>query len=220
MSKPAQKRKKKPDRIQRRNPDATRKRLLAAAIDEFTRHGFSGGRVERIVARARVNMRMVYHYFDSKKGLYVAALEAVYVEIRDREQALKLDHLEPLEAIDRLVDFTIDHFASHPEFVSLTIGENVLKGRFIAGSKLIPKLSSPLVEQIRRVLERGASQGVVRRGVDPVAFYVSIVALACHHLNNRYTLSAAFGIDVGDPGWQKSYKRHAKHLISAFIRSS
>jgi len=135
------------------------------------------------------------------------------------------EHYPPLDlrstagaqAIDRLVDFTIDHFAAHPEFVALTLGENILKGRFIRASKLIPKLSSPLVEQISRVLARGAEQGVTPRGVDPVAFYLSIVALACHHLNNRYTLSATFGIDVGSERWKRDYKSHAKKIIMAFV---
>jgi TetR/AcrR family transcriptional regulator len=216
VSKPARKNRAK-GRVQRRNPEATRKRLLVAAIDEFSRHGFSGGRVERIVAKARINMRMAYHYFGNKQGLYVAALEAVYADIRGNERALELDHLEPTQAIDRLVDFTIDHFAAHPEFVALTLGENILKGRFIRASKLIPKLSSPLVEQISRVLARGAEQGVTPRGVDPVAFYLSIVALACHHLNNRYTLSATFGIDVGSERWKRDYKSHAKKIIMAFV---
>ena len=208
----------KPRRPQR-DSEATRARLLAAATAEFSRHGFSGARVERIVVRARVNMRMVYHHFGSKKGLYVAVLESVYAEIRGREQELALDHLDPLRAIDRLVEFTLDHFASHPDFVSLTLGENLHKGKFIAGSRRIPGMSSPLVGQIRGVLARGAAQGVVRPGIDPVAFYVSIVALACHHLNNRYTLSATFGVDVGGEAWQRAYRRHAIDLIGAFVRT-
>jgi len=202
-----------------RDAEATRSRLLAAATAEFARHGFSGARVERIVARGRVNMRMVYHHFGSKKGLYIAVLESVYAEIRGREQDLALDHLDPLRAIDRLVEFTLDHFASHPDFVSLTLGENLHKGRFIAASRRIPGMSSPLVGQIRGVLARGAAQGVVRPGIDPVAFYVSIVALACHHLNNRFTLSATFGVDIGGQAWQRAYRRHAIDLIGAFVRT-
>ena len=57
-----------------RNPAATRARILAAALDEFGRHGAAGARVDRIALAARVNKRMLYHYFGDKRGLYAATL--------------------------------------------------------------------------------------------------------------------------------------------------
>src|SRR6266498_4700941 len=54
----------------------SRSALLAAAAEEFARHGPKGARVQAIVERAGVNERMIYHHFGSKDGLYAAALEA------------------------------------------------------------------------------------------------------------------------------------------------
>lgn len=54
----------------RRDPAATRQRLLDAAFAEFAAHGLAGARVERIVAAAGVNKRMLYHYFGNKEGLF------------------------------------------------------------------------------------------------------------------------------------------------------
>src|ERR671911_2683046 len=89
----------------RRDPDRTRNAILAAAQAEFAAHGLSGARVDAIARRARANKRMIYHYFGSKADLYLAALERVYEDLRGTERTLALDHLEPEDAIRRLVEF-------------------------------------------------------------------------------------------------------------------
>ena len=63
-----------------RKPDAerTRREILAAARQEFAEHGLSGARIDTIAARMRTNKRMIYYYFGSKEGLYLATLEQVY----------------------------------------------------------------------------------------------------------------------------------------------
>jgi AcrR family transcriptional regulator len=64
-----------------RNAEATRGRLIAAAIDEFAARGLAGGRVDRIAAVAKANKAQIYHYFGSKDRLFDAAFEAMVVEI-------------------------------------------------------------------------------------------------------------------------------------------
>src|SRR5437016_5435911 len=57
-----------------RNPRRTRDRILAAALKEFAAKGFHGARVDLIARRARINKRMLYHYFGDKEGLFKAVL--------------------------------------------------------------------------------------------------------------------------------------------------
>jgi TetR/AcrR family transcriptional regulator len=56
--------------VANRDPEATKARIIAAAVREFSAKGISGARVEAIAARARVNKRMLYYYFESKEGLF------------------------------------------------------------------------------------------------------------------------------------------------------
>jgi AcrR family transcriptional regulator len=56
---------------------ATRRRLLAAAADEFAAHGIAGARVDRIAAAAASNKAQIYHYFGSKDRLFDAVLEDI-----------------------------------------------------------------------------------------------------------------------------------------------
>jgi TetR/AcrR family transcriptional regulator len=53
-----------------RDPEATKERILAAALHEFSAKGISGARVDAIAARAKVNKRMLYYYFGSKDDLF------------------------------------------------------------------------------------------------------------------------------------------------------
>jgi AcrR family transcriptional regulator len=56
--------------VANRDPEATKAKILAAAVREFSAKGISGARVDAIAERAGVNKRMLYYYFESKEGLF------------------------------------------------------------------------------------------------------------------------------------------------------
>src|SRR5438552_15232485 len=60
-----------------RRPGAggTRDKILAAARTQFGRHGYEAATIRGIATAARVDPKLVLHYFDSKDGLFDAALE-------------------------------------------------------------------------------------------------------------------------------------------------
>jgi AcrR family transcriptional regulator len=68
------KRKKPPLKNGSRNPDRSRERILTAALREFSLRGFAGARVDVIARGARINKRMLYHYFGDKQGLFRAVI--------------------------------------------------------------------------------------------------------------------------------------------------
>ncbi|MFN8028434.1 MAG: TetR family transcriptional regulator [Acidimicrobiia bacterium] len=53
-----------------RDPEATKAKILDAALHEFSANGIAGARVDAIAARAKVNKRMLYYYFGSKEDLF------------------------------------------------------------------------------------------------------------------------------------------------------
>jgi len=63
-----------------RDPQGARDRILAAALAEFSAEGFAGARVARIARRARVNKRMLYHYFGNKEDLFRGIFDRKLVE--------------------------------------------------------------------------------------------------------------------------------------------
>src|SRR5688500_16268543 len=51
--------------------------ILEVATAEFAANGYAGARVDEIAARTRTTKRMIYYYFGSTEGLYLAVLERV-----------------------------------------------------------------------------------------------------------------------------------------------
>jgi AcrR family transcriptional regulator len=179
-----------------RDADLTRARILKAARNEFMRHGYSGARVERISRAARSSDRMLYYYFASKEGLYLRVLEGVYTDLGAAEGALVLDPAHPVEAFDALIEFTWRYYLEHPEFVALLSNENLQRGRHIAKSLSVAKLSRPVLDILGRVLAEGERQGLFRPGLDVRNVYVTLAALGYFYLSNRYTLSSFLDRDL------------------------
>ena len=202
----------------RRDPERTRAAVLGAAVEEFARYGLGGARVDRIARRAGANKRMLYYYFRDKENLFLAALEDRYAHIRKAERELNLDHLDPREALARLVDFTWNYFLEHPEFMTLLNSENLHKGRHLARSRRVPDMHASLVELLRGVLERGERQGLFRGGVDPVQLYISIAGEGYFYLSNRYTLSRIFKCDLMTPAALARRARHNTDMILNAVR--
>jgi AcrR family transcriptional regulator len=201
-----------------RNPDRTRQRILDAALEEFSRYGLGGARVDRIAERAGANKRMLYYYFGDKDGLFLASLERSYVQIRSAERALDLEHRDPREALKRLVEFTWRYYLEHPEFMTLLNSENLHKGRHVRRSKRVRDMHTTLVETLRAVLRKGEAQGLFRKGVDPVQLYISIAGEGYFYLSNRYTLSRIFDRDLMAPRALAGRARHITRMILNAVR--
>jgi AcrR family transcriptional regulator len=196
----------------------TRERILRAAVNEFAAKGYSGGRIEAICASARVNIRMIYHHFGGKEGLYIAALEETLGGLRDEELKLDFESAPPLDAVLQLFEFTYEHFAAHPQLISLLSGENLLKAKFLKRSKRTPVISSPVLAQLKRIIERGEAEGQFRKGIDALQLYVLIVSLSYFHRSNGYTLSVIFAQDVFKPDWLAQHKLIARDVVMRYVK--
>jgi AcrR family transcriptional regulator len=190
---------KRPARARARDPVATRQRILEAARTEFARLGLSGARVDAIAARAKANKRMLYHYFGGKRDLFLAVLEDAYGAIRAAERKLDLEHLEPRQALATLVTFTWTYYLKHPELLTLVNSENLHKARHLKKSKVIGEMHEHLVAMIAGLLQRGAEQGVFRRGIDPVQLGITIAAIGYYYFTNRFTGSIIYQRDLMAP---------------------
>jgi len=82
---------------------ARRDEILSAAEREFGALGWSGARVERIAAEAKVNKQLIFHYFGSKAGLYTAATRSLLARFEPRS-APSANPVETLRAVLRTVE--------------------------------------------------------------------------------------------------------------------
>jgi TetR/AcrR family transcriptional regulator len=201
-----------------RDSTATAASILAAATKEFASYGFGGGRIDRIAERARVNQRMIYHHFESKRGLYLAVLEGAYQRERSAEMTLRLDEIEPRQAMRGLVEYTFDSFVKDRTFIKLLNDENLHKAAHLKRSRRIAEMHSPLIAIVQNILERGAAAGVFRRDVDPLQTWISIAAVSYFYFSNIYTLSAIFRRDFDSTKARASRRKHVVDIVLSHLR--
>ena len=202
----------------KRDPVATRQKLLVAARREFALNGLAGARVDEIAARAGVNKQLVYHYFGDKDALYLAVLEWVYEEIRAQERKLNLEGLPPEQAIKKLIESSFDHLAAHPDFIVLLNDENRGGARHVRGSRKLEAMHSPLVSLVSTILGQGVKAGIFRKGINPVHLYISIAGLSYFYFSNTPTLSAIFGKDLSSRAARQARRRHVVDLVMHSLR--
>jgi len=198
-----------------RDAEETKRRLLQAAKTEFARNGLGGARVDEISERAKANKRMLYHYFGSKDDLFQTVLEQAYLDIRDAEQKLQLDSLEPRQALETLVRFTWNYYLKNPEFITLVNSENLHRARHLKKSEAVKVVSRRFVSMVTKILDRGVEAGIFRSGVDPVQLNITIAAIGYYYLTNRFTGSIVFERDLMD---QTALDERLKFNIETIIR--
>jgi AcrR family transcriptional regulator len=212
-------RKKKRGVPQRTNdPERTKHDIVAVATHEFAENGLSGARVDEIAARTKTSKRMIYYYFGSKEGLYLAVLEEAYRHIRNIEGELVVDHLSPEEGLAQLVRSTFDYHLANPDFARLVMNENMHRGEFIGQSTIIQKLNVPAIQSVRSIYERGRKGGVFRDGIDPVELHWIISALCLFNVSNRYTFAIIFKRDLGSAPVLAARRQTALDTVLNFVR--
>ena len=189
--------------------------ILEVATAEFAANGYAGARVDEIAARTRTTKRMIYYYFGSKEGLYLAVLERVYAQIRRVERGINIEKLSPADALRTVAEATYHHHTTHEAFIQLVSIENIHRAEHVRQSQTILRENATAITLLQEVIERGVQDGSFRDDVDAVDVHMIISAYACFHVANRHTFAAIFGRDMLDPSLQDSHRRLIGDLVVA-----
>lgn len=141
-----------------RDREVTRAAILAAAEQEFARHGLEAARTEEIAARSGVTKGMIYHYFGSKEKLYEAALEQVFAPLLISLQQFAAPHIAPEEALKGIVKRILELTAQRPGVPAMIFLESIQnRGAYYE------KMGFPSIyHTLATILERGRKKGVFR----------------------------------------------------------
>jgi TetR/AcrR family transcriptional regulator len=106
-----------PARVTRPSADATRERVLAAALDLFSELSFDGATTREIAARAGVTQPLLNYHFSSKDALWQAAVDGLFAELNEvlTARQVGLRGVDELTAGKLLVREFIYFSASHPQ---------------------------------------------------------------------------------------------------------
>lgn len=198
----------------RNDPERTREDILDVATEEFSEFGLSGARVDSIAEKTRTSKRMIYYYYGSKEGLYLAVLERAYRKIRSLESDLQLAELPPDEALRQLIGTTFDHDEQNPDFVRLVSIENIHHAMHMRRSSEIADLNVSVIRTIQDIVDRGLRTGVFKRRADAIDVHMLISAFCFFRVSNRYTFGTIFQRDLSDPA---TYGRHKMMITDAVL---
>ncbi len=189
-----------------RDPERTRARILDAAVKEFSARGFAGARVDAIARRARVNKRMLYHYFGDKAALFR--------EILRRKLARKTEWLraapdDPAECLP----YWYAEACADVEWVRLLQWEAL---EFGAGRVIGERERRAAFAKGLARVRRDQARGLLSSGLDPAQLLLSLMALTTFPLAFPQTARLVTGLDPGAAAFRRAraafLRRFAEHL--------
>jgi AcrR family transcriptional regulator len=193
---------------------SSRDRILDGAAEEFAAAGFAGARIDRIARRTRLNVRMIYYHFGSKKGLYRAVLQSIYVEM-----AAIFENL-PATAPNRTIEafgLYVDLLTEHPRFADVLVRELLDGAKHLKALwKERPELFKQIHLHARQVIEQGIAAGELKP-LDPALTVMTLTSIVCFLTAARH--SHAIFLDKRAPDDGGAWKRHLQALLLDGIRA-
>lgn len=147
--------------------------ILAAAVREFGATGFSGARMERIAGAARVNKQLLFHYFDSKQGLFLAALEPLLARF-----AVPNGAPTPGEQVRRTVAAIQTAARAVPGFVGILADSEANSDFPPAAAVRLRAWRATELARLREAVADGQRRGFFRDDIDPSAVAVAALGAA------------------------------------------
>jgi TetR/AcrR family transcriptional regulator len=178
----------------------TRRKILRAAVREFSAHGLSGARTDAIAQSAGVNKALLYYYFKGKQGLYAAAVEEVSGEVVKNALAA----LDPAySAGERLLRSAVTHFdriLTQREFQSLMQQEMVRFRHDNAGSMplFFRTVFKPLIEKLQQSVTEGIRTGELCE-TDPLQIMYSMFGANVFYFLSAPLMQLALPFKPFDP---------------------
>lgn len=148
----------------------TRNKLLDAALDAFSEHGFEGTSTRAIADRANVHHPLITYHFDNKLTLWKSAVDRAFAPILSEFAATVANSTErpAAEQMKSLIKAYVVFSASHPQLHRVIVHESAHPNERL--DWLTKKYLQPLYLQGREIILQGQSAGIVIAG-DPSLIY-------------------------------------------------
>src|SRR5262245_13134355 len=156
----------------RPSADATRDRILAAAVDLFSERSFDGATTREIAQRAGVTQPLLNYHYRSKDDLWRAAVDSLFDMLR---RAMH-DRMEGLRGVDELTSAKlrvrefVTFSARHPQLHRIITQESKADGPRM--DYLVERHVRPLYESTVELFERLARAGAVAPIAAPHLYYI------------------------------------------------
>ncbi|GAB6179410.1 TetR family transcriptional regulator [Desulfotomaculum defluvii] len=191
--------------------DESKQRILLAAAAIFARKGLDGARVDELAAAARINKRMIYHYFESKENLYVEVLRYNCQKIYHLSKGAFIAGADPRENVTRALRQYFYFLAQDEEFVRLVSWEALNRGSY--SSRVLPQLLDIFQADLGQILEDGIKRGCFRSDLDIHQTLLSIHALCLAYFTRREMVQPLWSSDTMSEEMLEKRLQHILDLV-------
>ncbi len=176
-----------------RNPLKTRESILEAAQALFAASGFHGAGLNDICKKARINKRMIYHYFGDKEALYLAVHRRGWEELGawfvEKLAGTDTKNNLLLEALGVFHDF----IASRQIFVRLLMWDGLEGGK--ASRALWTDMRGPIYRQLESLVVAAQKDGLVPKDLKAGHLIISFMGAIAFYFSHAHTMVDIFHKD-------------------------
>jgi TetR/AcrR family transcriptional regulator len=181
-----------------RNPERSRERILAAALEEFAANGYAGTRVKAIAQRAGLNKQLISHYFGGKEGLYRAVMGA-----RRSRPGADLSG-RPAEYPDELAAL-FDRGRGDPRYLRVLLWE-ALEGN--AGADTDDDVRRAIYRERLAGIHAEQDAGHLPADLDPELLYLTLVGASVYPLLLPHVCELVTGASPSSEAFAARYRDH------------
>ncbi len=145
--------------MNKRSGIESRNKIVAAAIDVFSKSGYGEANIRDIAAKAGISIGSVYLYFKNKEELYKGILRDKRREMADMTTSVVEKAQSATEALSAFLKLYLDNALKHREFIILHIRD--LGFSFDINEKRLFFLNQRRV--LEKIVEKGIASGEFRK---------------------------------------------------------
>jgi AcrR family transcriptional regulator len=137
--------------------DERRRQLLEAGAHVFTERSYDDASMAEVARAAGISKGLLYHYFPSKRDLFVATLEAAAAELREITQpnpSLPVQE-QLVDVLERYLAWIDDHADSYSKLMESASGSDDVRS-------YMAQVRAGTVERMLEVLVKGGDPAALR----------------------------------------------------------
>lgn len=201
-----------------RNAAETKKRILAAAAQEFAAKGFDGARLAVIAKTAGVQGALIHHYFEGKEGLHEEVLRDGLAQMSEGiwqlVMEMDVDSKKLRQLARRFVETLVNFFSTNGHLIAILQHES---RRSTTATNIVKDKVGPLFEAIVNKFETMKKNGEVRQDFDPRHLVLSCVAMVFFPFQEEAFVNAIWPADWHDPKFLEHRIEHVVTMILARV---
>jgi AcrR family transcriptional regulator len=142
-----------------------RRRIIEAAISEFSEKGFVAANINVIAKNAGISIGSMYNYFDSKESLFLTIVDYGYAVLEGVISSIDLEKGDIYDKFELLVRAAQQFSKTHPELIQIYL-DSASAGLGHLSEKLSRQVESITAEFYRALIAEARTDGLVADDID------------------------------------------------------